>query len=228
MVGDYAVSRKISVTELMELSLRLKATRCPDGIELVHRERYQNIAAPRYGRSGPDWFAYRSGRQEHTVIRETVDLEDALVCRFVNATDDDKRVTFLSRFGLPGDVLGFVGIGIAEPRNIILGRQRVLRRLLQDAGSGDVARARKAANESLRHASPDSMSLEPGGRMVWTMRSLMDFMYMEIVTAADNDARLGSCKRCGSLFLYGKGTKRRKTAKWCGLTCRVGAWRSSK
>jgi hypothetical protein len=60
------------------------------------------------------------------------------------------------------------------------------------------------------------------------MRSLMDFMYMEIVTAADNGARLGSCKRCGSLFLYGKGTKRRKTAKWCGGACKVGAWRSSK
>jgi len=87
--------------------------------------------------------------------------------------------------------------------------------------------ARKAANWALRRALPGTVSLEAGGRMVWTMRSPMDFMYMEIVAAADNGARLGSCKRCGNVFLYGKGTKRRKTAKWCGATCRQGGFRAT-
>jgi hypothetical protein len=212
------------------LTLRLKATRCPDGVELVHRETYPDIGWPRYGRSGPDWFSYRSARKDE-FAQDAIDLENALVVRFVNATDDAKRITFLSRFGLPGDVLaeeGFVGIGIAEPRNIVLGRQRVLRRLLQDAGSSDTARATKAANEALRHGRPDSMSLELGGRRVWTMRCLMDFMYAEIVATVENEARLGSCKRCGCLFLYGKGTGRRETAKWCGASCRVGAHRANK
>jgi hypothetical protein len=187
---------------------------------LVHRNKFPNISN-RYGASGPDWFAYRSDPKHREIIRNAVDLEDALVCRFVNATDDDKRIAFMSRWGLPDDSVGFVGIGIAEPRNIILGMQRELRRLLHEAGSGDPARAIKAANQSLRHAIPKDLSLEPGGRWVWTTGILLAFMYMEIAVAADNGARLGSCKRCGAVFLYGKGTKRRKTAKWCGASCKM-------
>jgi hypothetical protein len=206
------------------LVLRLKGTYCPDGVELVRWKNHPDIAALRYGASGPDWFACRSERQSE-IRRDAVDLGDALAVRFVNATDDDKRIAFLSRFGLPDHSFSFVGIGIAEARNIILGRQRILRRLLQDAGSGDKARARKAANESLLFAGA-RFSLDQQDRLVWTMQNLMDFMYMEVAVAAANGARLGSCKRCGDFFLYGKSTRRRSSATYCSDRCRVGAHRN--
>jgi hypothetical protein len=210
------------------LALRLDAMRCPDDVELIHRDNYPDFKWVRYGAAGPDWFAHRSERQERTIIRHRVDLEDPLVVRFVNATDDDKLVKFLSRFGLPDPLLSAVKIGIAEPRNVILGRQKVLRRLLEDAGSGDPARARKAANESLRFGGAQISSLEPDGRMVSTARCLMDFMYMEIAIAAANGARLGSCKRCCDVFLYGRATKRRSTSTYCSNKCRVGGYRAKK
>jgi hypothetical protein len=164
---------------------------------------------------------------QHATIRDAVDLENALVVRFVNATDDDKRIDFLKQFGLPEHLIRYAGIGGGEPRNIVLGRQRVLRRLLQEAGSGDADRASKAANEALRHTGPDRRSLE-GGRLVWTAQEVMSFMYMEVAFAAANGARLGSCKRCDRVFLYGKGTKRRSTAKYCGDRCRMGSHRAKK
>lgn len=207
---------------MREFGLRLVGPRCPDGVELVHRDRSPDFEC-RYGRTGRDWFSYQSRRRER-VIREAVDLEDALVIRFVNATDDNKRIAFLSRFGLPGGILPHWS---CEPRNWILGEQRVLRTLLDRAGSGDAAEANKAANKSLRRIR-DRLSLEPGGRMVWTTENLISFMYMEIVIAAQNGARLGSCQRCGDLFLTGTLTKRRSTAKYCRDFCRVGAHRANK
>jgi hypothetical protein len=165
---------------------------------------------------------------QRTTIRDAVDLEDALAVRFVNATDDDKLIDFFKRFGLPEHLVRYAKIGGGEPRNIVLGRQRVLRHLLQDAGGGDAARAVKAANDALRHARSDRLSLEPGGRMVRTTQSLMDFMYMEVAETAANGARLASCKRCGNVFLYGRGTKRRSTAKYCSDRCRVGTHRANK
>jgi len=204
---------------MREFGLRLVGPRCPDGVELVHRDRSPDFEC-RYGRTGRDWFSYQSRRRER-VIREAVDLEDALVIRFVNATDDNKRIAFLSRFGLPGGILPHWS---CEPRNWILGEQRVLRTLLDRAGSGDAAEAIKAANKSLRRTG--RLSLEPGGRIVWTTESLMSFMYVETVIAAQNGARLASCKRCDDLFLTGALTKRRSTATYCRDRCRVGAHRA--
>jgi hypothetical protein len=213
---------------MADLALRLAATRCLDGVELIHREDYPDNAYPPYGRSGPGWFAYCSERQE-AVTRNAVDLGDPLVVRFVNATDDDKRITFLSRFGLPGPALDFAGIGIAEPRNVILGRQRVLRQLLQDAGSGDATRAFKGANESLRFVRFDTrLSLAPDGHMVQSTGELMSFMYMEIALAAKHGAYLASCKRCSDVFLIGKLTRRRSTSKYCSDRCRVGSHQANK
>ena len=209
---------------MRDLALRLMAMRCLDGVELVHRDTYPDIKSPYYGASGPDWFSYRSARYKQEIVRNAVDLEDPLVVRFLNATDDDKRIAFLMRFGLPGDI---IQVASAEPRNFIIGEQKVLRALLDRAGSGDAAEANKAANKSLRRIR-DRLSLEPGGRMVWTTENLISFMYMEIVIAAQNGARLGSCQRCGDLFLTGTLTKRRSTAKYCRDFCRVGAHRANK
>src|SRR5262249_8498517 len=150
-------------------------------------------------------FSCKSDRYRHEIIRDAIDLEDALVCRFVNANTDEKRIAFLSRFGLPTQAFP------SEPRNFILGEQRLLRRLLERACSGDSGQAIKAANESLRHGHAGAgltLSLDPQGRLVHTWESPMSFMHMEIAVAARIGARLGSCKRCHNLFLYGRGTKR--------------------
>jgi hypothetical protein len=231
-VESYTRRLEISVTGysmMREFRLRLVAPLCPDGVKLVHLETYPDVIAFGYGPSGPDWFVYCSDRmQQRTTIRDVVDLEDALVVRFVNATDDVKLIRFLSRFGLPEDLFRYVGIGGGEPRNIVLGRQRVLRGLLEDAGSGDAARALKAGNTSLHRVGRDDPSLEPGGRMVRTMQNLMDFMYMEVAAAAAIGVRLASCKRCGDLFLTGPLTTRRATATYCGDRCRVGAHRAKR
>jgi hypothetical protein len=212
---------------MREFGLRLVAPRCPDGVELVRLETYPDAREFGYGPSGPDWFVYCSNRKEQrAIIRDAVDLEDALVVRFVNATDNIKLIRFLSLFGLPEHLFIYVGIGGGEPRNMVLGRQKVLRRLLEDAGSGDAARALKAGNTSLHRVRRDHPSLEPGGRMVRTTQNLMDFMYMEVAAAAAIGARLASCKRCGDLFLTGTLTKRRSTATYCTERCRVGAHRA--
>src|SRR6516225_5765787 len=102
------------------LALRLMNMRCRDGVELVHRDPYPDLRSP-YGASGPDWFSYRSDRCKEEIIRKAVDLEDALVVRFINATDDEKRIAFLWRFGLPDVLFGIDGSPSAtEPRNFVL------------------------------------------------------------------------------------------------------------
>src|SRR5436190_2059674 len=107
---------------MRNLALRLEAERCADGAEIVRLRKPSGISSPFYGAAGPIWFSCRSDRYE-PFIREAVDLEDALVVRFVNADDDDKRIDFLSRFGLP-EGLSFTvrSIGfLAEPHNWVLG-----------------------------------------------------------------------------------------------------------
>jgi putative ABC transport system substrate-binding protein len=63
--------------------------------------------------------------------------------------------------------------------------------------------------------------------MILTTDSLLSFMHMEVAVAAANGARLTSCKRCGDVFLTGKLTKRRSTAKYCSDRCRIGAHRAN-
>ena len=214
---------------MRDLALRLISMRCLDGVELVHSDADVGLIRGLYGTNGPDWFCYRSDRCKEEMIRQAVDLEDALVVRFINANDDDKRIAFLSRFGLPDVLLGIRGIGASftEPRNFILGRQRILRGLLERACSGENAEAIKAANEALARVQGEQFSLD-GGRMVLTIRYLMSFMRVEIAIAAANSARLAACKRCRDLFLTGPLTKRRSTSKYCSDRCRVGEHRSNK
>jgi len=203
---------------------------CPDGVELVRRQNYPDLRYLRYGSSGPDWFVDRSDREERRLVRDAVDLGDALVVRFVNAITDAKRIDFLSAFGMPIVFMKHrdVGPGLAEPRNVVLGQQRALRRLLREAGSGNAARANKAANEALRLVGPDRRSLEPDGRFVWIVGEPLSFMHLEIACAAQTGARIGACQRCGVVFLHGQGTGKRETKKYCGAACRVGAYRAIK
>jgi hypothetical protein len=178
-----------------------------------------------------------------------------LVTRFLNAKNDDKCIQFLSTFGLPdgcllgapgtktktrarfsaldalpeGWVLGAPDIGLpAEPQNFVQAMQREMRRLLQDASSSDAVRMGRAAQRALRLACRDGDPSPVGGRVVLIVPTLIAFMHFEVYMMIENGAHFASCKRCGDLFLYGKGTKRRNTATYCSDRCRVGAHRASK
>jgi hypothetical protein len=208
----------------MQVTLRLRTTRCPDGVELIRRDDLAGtmMSFKGYGTAGSMWFCCRSERYQREVVREALDLADPLVVRFINATDDAKRLAFVSRFGPPSQLFA------DEAHTFILGEQRVLRRLLEQAGSGDAARTIKAANESLgRAGGGDCFSLEDG-RMVFTVTNPLAFMFMEIAVVAANGARLATCQACGDVFLTGKLTKRRLTAQYCRDRCRVSAHRANK
>jgi len=127
---------------------------------------------------------------------------------------------------MPRDLQGRPG----TPREYVLGAQRELRRLLVDAGSSDVAI--NAANQALRFGrqlgGSSDLSLRPDGRMALTVQTLLAFMCIEIAMVAAYGACVGSCKRCGNFFLYGRATKRRSTATYCRDLCRVGAHRATK
>jgi hypothetical protein len=239
---------------MRDLVLRLEAERCIDGVKRVQIDDPPAVRT-RYGNAGPIWFFWRSDHYE-PVIQEAVDLENPLVVRFVNADDDDKRIKFLSRFGLPegfllsapgskraqvcgrffsaidlpeGFLLGGPGVSLPfESRDFILGEQRELRHLLEDAGSGDVARMDKAASRALRFVGGDSEPSRRYGRTAFTVRTLSAFMYFEINAVVENGARVARCKWCDNFFLYGKGTKGRSTAIYCRDVCRVDAYRANK
>ena len=175
-----------------------------------------------YGTAGPDWFCCRSERYRTEIVRQAIDLADPLVVRFVNATDDTKRIAFLERFGLPLQMHPY------EAHTFVLGEQREARRLLEQAGSGDATSAIKAANAALKRAhGADRFSLEHG-RTVLTVTDPMSFMFQEIAMVAANGAQLATCERCGDVFLTGKLTKRRITSRFCRDLCRVSAHRANK
>src|SRR5215469_18014282 len=85
---------------MRNIALRLEAERCVDGVEIVRLRKPSGIKSPFYGAAGLIWISCRSDRFE-PFIREAINLEDALVVRFVNAEDDGKLIDFLRRFGLP-------------------------------------------------------------------------------------------------------------------------------
>jgi len=200
--------------------LRLAGTRCPEGVERVLRESSADLESV----YGLEWYRYRSARREKRP-REFQKLDDPLVVRFINANDEDERLTFLERFGLP-----FAPNG-AEPRREVVVRQRTLRRLLAAAGDTDPAIAVTAGNKAIAFASeqPLHLSLERSGRLprlVVTTEHLLGFMYMEVAMVAANGARFATCANCGNAFLTGALTENRSTAQYCRDACRVEAYRA--
>ena len=144
----------------------------------------------------------------------------------MNARDDDKRIDFLSCFGLPLATKFIFSPYPSTSRLIIEGGQKQLRRILTRAGSGDAARAADAANEALASAGNSRLS-QNAGRMVATLQNVFGFMCVEVALAAMNGDRLASCKWCRDVFLIGPRTNRRATAKFCKDLCRV-KWNRAK
>lgn len=211
--------------------------RCPDGVELVDHGPPRKAKA-RPGRrsalllsdqpSGKE-ARYRTARRE-TLLHDVADLENPIVLRFVNADDDAALIGFLSRFGLPGAVLGEPMAKM--PWVLVTEAQALLRSLLLIIDGQSPAEAMTKINNVL--AQHKGASLTPrldlagaGGtpRLTLQPQSLYGFMVMECAMIAAHGARSTSCQHCGDLFVTGPLTGRRSHAMFCSDRCRVAAMR---
>jgi ribosomal protein L24E len=199
--------------------LRLSTEVCPDGVEPLWHETSADLEAA----VGLIWFRYRSNRRQ-PLVREFANLENPIVVKFINASTEEKRIQFLKLFGLPAPRPDG-----SEPRQHILNRQRILRRLLAKAGSGDAGKAIETANNALASFKVRPMLENSGGkpRLILSADDLLTFMYLEAALVAASGARFAECQYCGDVFLTGKATANRSTARFCRDKCRVNAYRKS-
>lgn len=58
--------------------------------------------------------------------------------------------------------------------------------------------------------------------------NLQEAMWMQLVTAIANNSQLRRCAQCPSWIVYGSGTGRRESAKFCSSACRRAAWKAGK
>lgn len=194
--------------------LFLGGERCPDGVEVLHKD--DPIAT----------FQYRTDRREPLRI-EIEDLKNPVVITFINARKDADRIAFFSSFGLlypPGPESGLT----------VVGHQMTCRNFLARAGGPDQVEALRSVNDSIEQML-HGVDLRPifdlggaGGapRMLLKCRDLMQFMVMEIAMVATNGARFAECEHCGDAFLTGHLTWRRSHAKYCSDRCRLAALRA--
>src|SRR5262249_29239044 len=185
--------------------LRLETEVCPDGVEGFLHESMNGLR---------DAIRCRSDRRA-PLVREFSNLENPIVIRFVNATDEAKLFHFLKMWGLPSseperydprrEILPNM-----EIRADILAKQRKLRHLLESAASGDLTKM-TVSNLTFMVRSKGILSAD----------NLLSFMEMEIAMAALNGIRIGRCEYCGDVFLTGKLTENRATKIYCSDKHRV-------
>jgi hypothetical protein len=211
--------------------LSVTVERCRDGVEMVEMP-LPVPAGPTIAQGAgldqggaPIIFRHRTTGLETTKLEFTT-LENLVVLEFINATDDERRRRFFERFGFPVP-------GSSVLRDEVLTNQERLLRLLACTGADDAAPAMETANAVI--ADYKGSDLLP----VWHLagsrgrphvslecRSLLSFMLMEVSNAIAYEARLASCQHCGTMFLTGKLTFHRSSAKFCSDRCRVGAARA--
>jgi hypothetical protein len=180
--------------------LRLETEVCPDGVEGFLHESMKGLR---------DAIRYRSDRREPPPFREFANLENPVVIRFINATDQTKLFDFLKTWGLPSPRPERYHPHRDIPPNMeiradILAKQRRLRHLLESAASGDLTKM-TVSNLTFMVRSKGILSAD----------NLLSFMEMEIAMVGLNGTRIGRCEYCGDVFLTGKLTANRSTAKYC-------------
>jgi hypothetical protein len=187
---------------------------CPDGVETFDQVTPGGMVPT---------IRYRSNRRQLFEL-ELARLEDSIVCQFINAHTPERLAHFLGKFGLLNPNF--------QPRQEIEAEQWMLRGFLKRAGSGDAAKAKVTANAlgasfsyAVRPRVESSGRKRRPLRPVLVVGDLQSFMRLEIVLAAANGARFANCRYCGDVFLTGKATAGRSTAKYCRTLCRVRAHR---
>ncbi len=212
--------------------LKLEWQRCPDGVEVIDlptppprteivRVGFYNLRRQRvpsiFDEVGGGWH-FRCKSDDRKRLPLTMNLEDPVVVRFINATTIDALIKFFGRYGLP-DGRGETAVEVETDR------RAGFTEMLEKAASGDPDLAGPAVARLNKDIRLRPAFDEQSRRLVLRVGSLRDFMAMEIVLAAVAGARLGRCRSCGSIFLTGLGTGGRSTRKFCGDRCRQRRWR---
>ena len=165
---------------------------------------------------------YRTAKRQ-PLVRDFSNLENPIVIRFINADTEEKLFAFLKVFGLPSPKPERYKESQAnvETRAHIVEGQRIFRRLLEMAGSGEVTKAAKAVNTLSITARPMVENSRGKPRPILSADKLLSFMQMEVWMVAVSGARIGRCEYCGDVFLTGKLTENRATRIYCSDKHRV-------
>jgi hypothetical protein len=219
--------------------LTIDIERCPDGIELVdlpevwgkpltwgHQPRGLVLSEGGLAEYQPAGkvFRYRTERREPKTI--TIEnLEDPVVIRFANASDEKRRIQFFERFGLLSGRLG------DDPYDAILDKQTALRTHLKATSEFESASSMLMVNTAIQHnrfsLRPTFHLAGPRGkpRLLLKGEDLFGLMIMEMAMIVAHGARVSACENCSTIFLTGPLTGHRSSARFCSDRCRMAAMR---
>jgi hypothetical protein len=220
--------------------LTIDIERCPDGVELVdlpevlgkpltwgHQPTGLMVSGDvltEYQPAGKI-FRYRTERREpKTIMIEN--LEDPVVIRFVNASDEKRRIQFFDRFGLLCGRLG------DDPYDDILQKQTAFRTHLKATSAYEPDSSMLMVNTAIEHnrfsLRPTFHLAGPRGKPRLLLRGerLFGFMIMEMAMIVAHGARVSECENCSTIFLTGPLTGHRSSARFCTDRCRMAAMRA--
>jgi len=214
--------------------LKLEWQRCPNGVEVIDRAPTppgteivrsgllpirRKVVPTLYDKVSDGWhFRFKSPDRERFL--QTLNLEEPVVVRFINATTVDSLIPFFMLYGLPDG-------GDETSVEVETTRRSGLTRILEKAVSGNPSRAGPAiAKLSKDIQLRPTFDGEPA-RLVLQVGSLRDFMAMEILLAGVAGVRHGRCRACGRLFLTGPETGGRLTRQFCNAGCRQRGFRKT-
>jgi hypothetical protein len=209
----------------------LDLQRCPDGVEIVADFSpfpVQKGTTPLSLASPPEpHYVFRSTRREQA--HETLDsIENIIALRFVNARSEDDLKAFFFRFGM------LISDWPAAVEDV--GRRQARMTDAIDRMLGEASGVSRATTLELVRDALAQLSLSPrvhlghnnGVTVELGVRSLWQFMFLEVVMASACGARLHYCQRCGKGFMTGPLTGRRGQAKFCSDPCRVASFRKKR
>lgn len=187
------------------------------------RQRDAFVASQREAASGPS-LVYKS--PELAPVKINLDPAHRVVFKFIAANSPDRMAAFASEYGLPdwgfdkgsGKTVGRMPMAIAESMRKAFakivewyeaGDERAQSVLRPDRGFGDL---RPVLMKS-RNGRPPTLSLY--------VRDLPGFMCLEIGSLIAGSAKVLRCINCGTIFVAGSGTGRKRNAHYCSNRCRV-------
>lgn len=232
------------------IPLSLTWSRCLDGLEVVERPVEPPIkipegATPRLpikklfeppewrlasdGSLKPNLFIQPRTDRRQTVHLNTVDLENPVALRYINAKSESELTKFFDRYGFLLQREHHDGSPKEDTELAFeMWSHKLISGALQAAfGKNPAEKAEKV--HYLVKSDPLRTSFELGpdgkGQLVFHPANLRHFMCFEIAMAAASDVALTNCGTCGNAFFVGRPAHRRTDAKFCSERCRVAAMR---
>jgi hypothetical protein len=195
---------------------------CPLGFEVVDLPPEPSKYFGGFLEGGPHFRAQSAERRSYKISADNPD--DLISLRFVNARSDERMLTFLNRFGLP--------LAYDRMRDEELFRKRdqlygFVAEYLEDGEAADLISEpidkfllKFSLVPRVVVGSPDSLRLE------LHPKSLLQYMFLELILASSVGARATKCESCGDSFLVGRLTGRRRHSRFCSDRCRVAKFRA--